>query len=65
MEELVEEDAPLVKGDGQAEGGEGEVQRLPFLGDHQGHGYRDAHRHQHEDFHCSHAFPGQTSVENK
>ena len=50
-ENSVEQNAPPVEGDGQAEGGEGEVQRLPFLGDHQGHGYRDAHRHQHEDFH--------------
>ncbi len=49
--ELAEQHASAVEGDGQAEGGEGEVQRIVFLGDHQGHGYRDAYRHQHEDFH--------------
>jgi hypothetical protein len=51
VEDRVEEDAPFVKGDGQAEGGEGDMQRLPLLVDHQRSGYRDAHRCQHEDFH--------------
>jgi hypothetical protein len=48
---LVEEDPSLVEGDGHAEGGEGKVQRLPLLVDHQGDRHGDAHRHQHEDFH--------------
>ncbi|MDP1993212.1 MAG: hypothetical protein Q8K00_19515 [Syntrophales bacterium] len=56
MEEMVEEDAPLVKGDGQAEGGEGKMERLPLLCNHQSRGHGDADRHQHEDFHCSLAF---------
>ena len=51
LKKVVEKDPSFVKGDGQAEGGEGEVQRLPLLVDHQGRGHRDAHRHQHEDFH--------------
>ena len=42
---------PPVEGDGQAEGGEGEVERLARLGDHQGRGIGDALRDQHEDFH--------------
>ena len=56
LEELVEEDPSLVEGDGQAEGGEGEMQRLPLLGNHQSRGHCNADRHQHEDFHCSLTF---------
>jgi hypothetical protein len=56
MEELVEKDAPLMKGNSQAEGGKGEMQRFPLLGNHQGRGHGNADRHQHEDFHRSSAF---------
>ena len=51
MEELIEKLAPLVEGNGQAEGREGEMERLPFLGNHQCNGHCDAYRHQHENFH--------------
>ena len=51
-ENLIEEFTPFVEGDGQAEGGEREMQRLPLLGNHQSRGNRNADRHQHEDFHC-------------
>src|SRR4030067_710624 len=47
LKKVVEKDPSFVKGDGQAEGGEGEVQRLPLLVDHQGRGDRDGPRPQH------------------